>query len=114
MKPISQTCSACLGEGTIRGATCPYCDGTGSTPPYQADPTKQPPPLPDNLDMPAFPAFGNNKGMSLRDYFAATILGPVYLDHCGVTDHEDVLDYEAIARDAYAMADAMLKERNKC
>lgn len=114
MTPTKGTCTYCKGAGEVAGRECPYCAGVGWIWYETADPTTVPPPLPDNLDMPAFPGFGSNKGMSLRDYFAGQVLAAVYLDHCSVTDHEDVLDYEAIARDVYAMGDAMLKERNKC
>ena len=120
-KVIEQPCPYCagLGEKGALGVKCVYCAGTGVTALEETDPQRKSvgrlvAHLSDNLNMPAFPGFGSNKGMSLRDYFAGQVLGPVYLDHCGVTDQEDVLDCESIARDAYAIADAMLKERNEC
>jgi len=55
-------------------------------------------------------AFFGSEGMSLRDYFAAQALPAVYAGHhatglLGTT--------EAIAADAYQLADAMLAERKK-
>ncbi len=46
-------------------------------------------------------------GMSLRDYFAAAALTGMYSDGCPA----DTVN--AVASDAYRMADAMLAERNK-
>ena len=58
---------------------------------------------------PAFPvAYGGGRieGMTLRDYFAAKAMQ-------SMNSREDYLDAPAnlIAIDAYALADAMLKER---
>jgi hypothetical protein len=60
-------------------------------------------------DHPAFPvAYGGGRieGMTLRDYFAAKAMQ-------SMNSREDYLDAPAdvIALDAYALADAMLKER---
>ena len=55
-----------------------------------------------------------NKGMTLRDYFAAKAMQAVLLKWPPVlTEDQDAIrrDTEEIARGAYAMADAMLKER---
>lgn len=45
-----------------------------------------------------------NAGMTLRDYFAAKILGTLYCD---------MDDIEGMARMSYEIADAMLKERGE-
>lgn len=53
-------------------------------------------------------------GMTLRDYFAAKAMQAVLLKWPPVlTEDQDAIrrDTEEIARGAYAMADAMLKER---
>jgi hypothetical protein len=58
----------------------------------------------------AFPRTGFHKeqdGMTLRDYFAAKAMQGLYL-----AEWPDV-DMPGIAKAAYAMADAMLAERNK-
>ena len=53
---------------------------------------------------PAFPAFKEQSdGMTLRDYFAAKALANAYTQHDGNPDK--------VAEWAYALADAMLKER---
>jgi DnaJ-class molecular chaperone len=111
MTPTKEPCTYCKGAGEVGGSECPYCAGKGFLWLEKTDPAKHTPPLRETLDMPAFPSFGNNKGMSLRDYFAAQVLRAVYTDVSNHTDIEDELDFEAIARDAYAAADAMLKER---
>lgn len=62
---------------------------------------------------PAFPTQNAKMyfhGMTLRDYFAAKAL-PVVADNFPPTDLN--LDWVAwVSRNAYAMADAMLKERD--
>ncbi len=58
---------------------------------------------------PAFPVpagCGEDQGMTLRDYFAAKAVQGLLA--CPVQSDERMF-----ARDAYQMADAMLKERNK-
>ena len=64
-------------------------------------------------DIPAFPVSSElcqdltveqQRGMTLRDYFAAKALPRVM---------QDGKSFSAIARDAYLMADAMLKEREQ-
>lgn len=56
-------------------------------------------------NQPAFPeGWVPRSGMTLRDYFAALSIGPVMrLDPS--------VDWDAVAHDAYMMADAMLKAR---
>jgi hypothetical protein len=58
----------------------------------------------------AFPGYDRSNavigGMSLRDYFAAKVLPIVYRNSERLTN-------DMIAREAYEMADAMLKERSK-
>ena len=46
-------------------------------------------------------------GMTLRDYFAAAVLTGI----CSVPDYTDTSSADVVARDAYRMADAMLKAR---
>ena len=69
-----------------------------------------------NTGGPAFPTPThnlNNDGMTLRDYFAAkamqTLLGSEYTSEHGL--HEGWMD--AMAHEAYMVADAMLKQREK-
>ena len=62
---------------------------------------------------PAFPTVPENltsAGMTLRDYFAAKAM-QVCLAQC--TEFPDETWRTGVAMDAYAMADAMLKERAK-
>lgn len=71
---------------------------------------------------PAFPVSGDvgnleewKHGISLRDYFAAKALPAVYSDYC---TSARALGFDedwktGVAIDAYAMADAMLAEREK-
>jgi hypothetical protein len=47
-----------------------------------------------------------NPGMSLRDYFAASIIAGLYASHGGTPPEP-----EQMAEDAYAIADAMLEAR---
>ena len=54
-------------------------------------------------------------GMALRDYFAATAMTACYAEYCA---HANVQGYEedwkmGVALDSYAMADAMLKARDR-
>lgn len=69
--------------------------------------------MPKPVNHPAFPVapypgdatnppIRSNSGMSVRDYFAAAALNCVNIDQ----------DFDAVAEDAYALADAMLKERD--
>ena len=57
------------------------------------------------MNQPAFPEpWMPRSGMTLRDYFAALSIGPVMrLDPS--------VDFDAVAHNAYMMADAMLKAR---
>jgi len=59
----------------------------------------------------AFPNVTNEKGMDLRDYFAAAAVQGI-LAHYGVEygNHAD-LDDKGNATRAYKIADAMMKER---
>ena len=52
------------------------------------------------------------QGMSLRDYFAAKALLHPWSREIGLVATDECEAYE-VARRAYAMADAMLKEREK-
>ena len=58
----------------------------------------------------------NQSGKTLRDEFAMAALVPVYA-HCAnkmdLDGYPDENWRDGIAKDVYAMADAMLKERNK-
>ncbi len=61
----------------------------------------------------AFPQvyYGLQGGMTLRDYFAAQALAGICANmNCNPTR---LPHFENIAEDAYKMADAMLKEREK-
>jgi hypothetical protein len=60
--------------------------------------------------------FVGSEGMTLRDYFAATALPKVIEHELGLraaTISPGPFRYEHVAADAYRIADAMLKERNK-
>ncbi len=81
---------------------------------------------------PAFPAFVEHEqfdddagryrgvvlpagGMSLRDYFAVRVLPLVAIGHCDANAADVWVrpqHYTGLAKDAYALADAMLKVRN--
>ena len=71
---------------------------------------------------PAFPndvkQISERAGMTLRDYFAAKAIQAI-LHHYDsafddeTADEDDVPFPELLAKDAYIMADAMLKARNK-
>lgn len=52
-------------------------------------------------------------GMTLRDYFAGQALSAVIAYEDRGLAQEDALPYPSIAREAYAIADAMLAEREK-
>lgn len=69
---------------------------------------------------PAFPSTFHNgwgepeKGMTLRDYFAAKAMQAVITDWLNTGDiFQDAEIPEVIARDCYLVADAMIKERNQ-
>lgn len=51
---------------------------------------------------------GEHRGMTLRDYFAAKAL-----DACFSLEHFPKIDCHNIAKNAYAVADAMIAEREK-
>ena len=68
------------------------------------------------LNLPAFPInerdslgdhYQTHLGMTLRDYFAATVIAVLY------DRMEQGTDLGKVAKAAYSMADAMLQERNK-
>ena len=65
---------------------------------------------------PAYPVvseiMGHSSGMSLRDYFAAKVLQARMTAFCALETWHGWSE-EEIAANAYAMADAMLAERNK-
>lgn len=52
-------------------------------------------------------------GLTLRDYFAAQVLPACYADYCRGADAIGFVDgwRGGVASDAYAMADAMLSQR---
>ena len=72
---------------------------------------------------PAFPSFDINSGavrtgMTLRDYFAAKAMQGILPQYQNVFDDEtggddDPSFPELLAKDAYTMADAMLKAREQ-
>jgi hypothetical protein len=64
-----------------------------------------------------------NDGMTLRDYFAAKVLPSLYLDYVNEqrmegerikigSPHDPGVSAECLARECYAIADAMLAARN--
>lgn len=53
---------------------------------------------------------GFARDMTMRDYFAATVIQGHFARHGWGSDQEH---FEDVAQGAYRMADAMLKERNK-
>ena len=63
---------------------------------------------------PAFPveyvADQGSEGMSLRDYFAGQSLGELV---SGLSYPVSDVDAEAVAKDAYKLADAMIREKEK-
>lgn len=66
--------------------------------------------------MKAFPygdqSFAQNRGMTLRDYFAGQALAAVPVRNWSMIEGGDQAVIEAWARCAYAAADAMLKVRD--
>ena len=63
-------------------------------------------PQSDPVDDKYHPSYGKDRGMTLRDYFAAqAMLG--YMNDCYELDHKER------ATAAYEQADAMLMERQK-
>jgi len=51
------------------------------------------------------------EGMTLRDYFAAKALPVIYTEF--TNDDESYANFDEIAEDAYRLADAMLKAKDK-
>ena len=69
-----------------------------------------------NTGGPAFPGENclYNKGMTLRDYFAAeAVVGMFYPAVVACLEHDHDLDCDKIAEFCYKMADAMIAEREK-
>jgi hypothetical protein len=77
-----------------------------------------------NTGGPAFPTSADNghstnqDGMTLRDYFAAKAMQSILLEYQNVFEDEtggegDPTFPELLAKDAYIMADAMLKVREQ-
>jgi hypothetical protein len=71
-----------------------------------------------NNQEPAFPrdhAADGHNGMTLRDYFAAKAMAAMIAQYpCQAIDYDDggrLIDSDALAGDAYIMADAMLAAR---
>jgi hypothetical protein len=65
-------------------------------------------------NQPAFPTTINReivRGMTLRDYFAAKALPVIYTESINVD--ESYATFDEIAEDAYRLADAMLKAKDK-
>ena len=68
---------------------------------------------------PAFPTWIESDsmahGMTLRDYFAAAAFSSAYLYERHLFKHEliDELGADTLSKMAYAMADAMMREREK-
>ena len=78
----------------------------------------------NNTGGPAFPTSADNghstnqDGMTLRDYFAAKAMQSILLEYQNVFEDEtggegDPTFPELLAKDAYIMADAMLKVREQ-
>jgi hypothetical protein len=78
-----------------------------------------------NMNIPAFPqnndrvvaslSIANSQGMTLRDYFASKIFSKVYEEHCNGAFRNGFEDgwRDDCAKEAYLMADAMLKARQE-
>jgi hypothetical protein len=65
-------------------------------------------------NQPAFPTTINReivRGMTLRDYFAAKALPVIYTESINVD--ESYATFDEIAEDAYRLADAMLRAKDK-
>lgn len=52
-----------------------------------------------------------NPAMTLRDYMACAVLPKVFQNHWDLSTPEAPINYEAVAKNAYDIADAMLKLR---
>jgi hypothetical protein len=61
---------------------------------------------------PAFPTHGYDYGMTLRDYFAAKAMQAMFSGYLPTHERTGEL-YGIVAREAFALADAMLKARTK-
>ena len=72
-----------------------------------------------NMNEPAFPTGAGitpyKSGMTLRDYFASKIFSKVYEEHCNGAFRNGFEDgwRDDCAKEAYLMADAMLKARQE-
>lgn len=63
---------------------------------------------------PAFPASSNgHPGMTLRDYFAATVIGGLSSSDLGSRSVHEAGAQDGWAESAYLIADAMMKVRLK-
>lgn len=56
---------------------------------------------------------GQEKGMTLRDYFAAKALSLIPFLAKDVCENPEIWNSRAIAHEAYQIADSMLEERTK-
>ena len=71
-----------------------------------------------NTGGPAFPTTKEHRfnqgglGMTMRDYFAAKALPSILAPNPSTGQYAQIDDFPACAVVAYAMADAMIKERN--
>jgi len=71
------------------------------------------------MNEPAFPTGAGitpyKSGMTLRDYFASKIFSKVYEEHCNGAFRNGFEDgwRDDCAKEAYLMADAMLKARQE-
>ena len=63
-----------------------------------------------NTGGPAFPVPTTGNGMTLRDYFAAKAMQAMAAAPIGKFTHSQ---FDELVGSAYAMADAMIKEREK-
>lgn len=62
--------------------------------------------IPKQGDLEMIPGWEGREGMTLRDYFSAKAL-------MGMLAHGDPRKTEYLVKDAYALADAMIEEREK-
>ena len=65
----------------------------------------------NELDQVTGSIYNQHMGLNLRDYFAAQAMQPIVLAAIQVAGPESNVDFAAISKAAYRMADAMLKAR---